>query len=131
MLRLIDDLESIGDHNYNLAKVVHRMRAENIVFSSQILGKIELMFDLVEESLLVMWENLVEPDDNINLIKAKKIEEEINKYRNQLKLEHLDNLKNDVYKYDVGIMFNDLFSECEKLADYIINVSEALYDIKN
>ena len=51
----------------------------------------------------------------------EQIESEINNYRNQLKVEHLDNLKNDVYTYDSGIIFNDLFSECEKLGDFIIN----------
>jgi len=89
------------------------------------------MFNLVEESLEIMIDNLNQESDSINFSKAQEIEAEINAYRNQLKAEHLDNLKNEVYKYDTGIIFNDLFSECEKLADYVINVSEALYEVYN
>jgi len=88
------------------------------------------MFDLVDESLLIMTENLDDNVDAVNISRAKELEMEINNYRNQLKNEHLDNIKNGKYSYEAGIIFNDLFSECEKLADYVINVSEALYNVK-
>lgn len=31
--------------------------------------------------------------------------------------------------YQAGIIYNDLFSECEKIGDYCINVSEVLNEI--
>ena len=131
IMKLVSDLESIGDSNYNLARTINRMRERNIKFTPEIMKKLELMFNLVEESLEIMIDNLNQESDSINFSKAQEIEAEINAYRNQLKAEHLDNLKNEVYKYDTGIIFNDLFSECEKLADYVINVSEALYEVYN
>lgn len=130
MLELVDDLESIGDSNFNLARTINRMRTGKIQFSEEILKKLELMFDLVDESLLIMTENLDDNVDAVNISRAKELEMEINNYRNQLKNEHLDNIKNGKYSYEAGIIFNDLFSECEKLADYVINVSEALYNVK-
>ncbi|MBI9061166.1 MAG: Na/Pi cotransporter family protein [Marinilabiliaceae bacterium] len=130
MLELVDDLESIGDSNFNLARTINRMRSGKIQFSEEILKKLELMFDLVDESLLIMTENLDDNVDAVNISRAKELEMEINNYRNQLKNEHLDNIKNGKYSYEAGIIFNDLFSECEKLADYVINVSEALYNVK-
>ncbi len=129
IMKLVSDLESIGDSNFNLARTINRMRERNVKFSPEIMKKLELMFDLVEEALNIMTDNLNEDSENINFSKAQEIETEINAYRNQLKAEHLENLKNDVYKYDTGIIFNDLFSESEKLADYVINVSEALYEV--
>jgi phosphate:Na+ symporter len=131
IMKLVSDLESIGDSNYNLARTINRMRERKVKFSPEIMKKLELMFDLVEESLTVMYDNLNEESYNINFRKAQEIEAEINAYRNQLKTEHLDNIKNNVYTYDTGIIFNDLFSECEKLADYVINVSEALHEVYN
>lgn len=130
MLELVDDLESIGDSNYNLARTINRMREGKIKFSEEIIKKLELMFDLVDEALLVMTENLDDEMEAVNISKAKSLEMEINNYRNQLKSEHLDNIKNGKYSYEAGIIFNDLFSEAEKLADYVINVSEALYNVK-
>ncbi len=126
MLKLVDDLESIGDSNYNLARCMVRMRNSNISFSEGIVTKLELMFNLVDEALALMIKNLDDQSEDVDIEKAKLLEMEINSYRNQLKVEHLDNIKNKVYTYEAGIIFNDLFSECEKLADYVINVSEAL-----
>ena len=77
----------------------------------------------------LMINNLEDSSESVNLEKAQLIEMEINSYRNQLKVEHLDNIKNKVYTYEAGIIFNDIFSECEKLGDFVINVTEALAEI--
>jgi phosphate:Na+ symporter len=129
MLKLSGDLESIGDSNYNLARSVNRMREKKIKFNTEAKEKLELIFNLVEESLSIMRENLQKDELVVSLNKARLVEDQINTYRNQLKAEHMDNLTNNVYSYEVGIFFNDLFSECEKLADYVINVSEALEEV--
>ena len=130
MLKLVSDIESIGDSNYNLARTMNRMHENKIKLGEALVKKLELMYSLVNESLSVMKENLDKDEKHISLQKARFIESEINNYRNQLKSEHLDNLKNGVYTYETGIIYNDLFSECEKLADYVINVSEALFEVK-
>lgn len=129
MLKLAGDLESIGDSTFNLARTVNRMREKKIKFNKEAMQKLELMFNLVEESLQVMRSNLDKDELDVTLGKANLIEEQINNYRNQLKAEHLDNLSKNVYSYEAGIIFNDLFSECEKLGDYTINVSEALVEV--
>jgi phosphate:Na+ symporter len=130
MLKLAGDLESIADSNYNLARSVNRMREKNIRFNTMALDKLELMFNLVEEALGIMRDNLLKDEMAVSLTKTRLMEDQINNYRNQLKSEHLDNLANSVYSYEAGLVFNDLFSESEKLADYVINVSEALEEVR-
>ncbi len=130
MLKLSGDLESVADSNYNLARTVNRMREKNIELNQEAKDKLELMFNLVEEALSIMRENLQKDELVVSLSRAASIEDQINNYRNQLRSEHMDNLANNVYSYEAGIIFNDLFSECEKLADYVINVSEALEEVR-
>jgi phosphate:Na+ symporter len=91
---------------------------------------VELMFSMVQEALEMMKDNLEKDEKMVSLSKAREIEAQVNSYRNQLKAEHLEYLRTGVYAYEAGIIFNDLFSESEKLADYIINVSEALNEVK-
>nr|WP_321454148.1 Na/Pi cotransporter family protein [uncultured Carboxylicivirga sp.] len=129
MLKVVNDLESIGDSNYNLARSMVRMRNVNIKFPDEIMKKIELMFSLVDEAVELMIKNLDDNSEMVNIEKANLIEMEINSYRNQLKVEHLDNIKNNVYTYEAGIIYNDIFSECEKLGDFVINVTEALNEV--
>jgi phosphate:Na+ symporter len=129
MLKLVGDLESVGDCNFNLARTVNRMREKKITFNQEAMDKLELMFNLVEESMEEMRNNLNMDETAVNLNRAIQLEKRVNNYRSQLKAEHLDNLAKEVYSYEAGILFNDLFSECEKLADYVINVSEALEEV--
>jgi phosphate:Na+ symporter len=129
MLKLVGDLESVGDCNFNLARTVSRMRENRINFNDAAMKKLELMFNLVDSSLEEMRDNLAMEEVNVNLGRAIDLEKQVNNYRSQLKAEHLDNLSKKVYSYEAGILFNDLFSECEKLADYAINVSEALEEV--
>lgn len=130
MLKLVSDLESIGDSNYNLARTINRMHDNKIILPEEVLQKLETMFGMVQEALEQMRENLEKDEKLVNLIRARQLEAGINNFRNQLKTEHLEYLRTGVYAYEAGIIFNDLFSESEKLADYVINVSEALSEVK-
>ncbi|MGQ1788290.1 MULTISPECIES: Na/Pi cotransporter family protein [unclassified Saccharicrinis] len=130
MLKLVSDLESIGDSSFTLARIINRMHRNNIKFSPLIMEKLDLMFNLVEESLTVMRQNLNTDEKKIELTRANKIEQQINQYFEQLKSEHLESLKNNDYSYDEGIVFTDIFHECEKIGNFAINVSEALYETK-
>ena len=130
MLKLVSDLESIGDSSYTLARIINRMHKNHIKFSPLIMEKLDLMFNLVEESLTVMRQNLNTDERKIELDRANKVEQQINQYYDQLKSEHLESLKNSEYSYDEGIVFTDIFHECEKIGNYAINVSEALYETK-
>jgi phosphate:Na+ symporter len=130
MLKLVSDLESIGDSNFNLARTINRMYDNKILLPEEVIQKVELMFSMVQEALEMMKDNLEKDEKMVSLSKAREIEAQVNSYRNQLKAEHLEYLRTGVYAYEAGIIFNDLFSESEKLADYIINVSEALNEVK-
>lgn len=130
MLKLVSDLESIGDSNFNLARTINRMYDNKTILPEEVIQKVELMFSMVQEALEMMKENLEKDEKLVSLSKAREIENEINNFRNQLKAEHLEYLRTGLYAYEAGIIFNDLFSESEKLADYVINVSEALSEVK-
>jgi phosphate:Na+ symporter len=131
MFELIDDIESIADYCLNLAKSLSRKKEGKVVFTEEINDKITKMFDLVDEALAEMTNNLTQEYHDIDSTKATEIENRINTYRNDLRAEHLLNVKEKKYKYDVGVAYNELILTSEKLADYVINVSEALQTARN
>jgi len=83
---------------------------------------------LVEISFQIMIENLEGENSQVNLDKAKEIEYRINSNRDELREEHLSNIKTGDYASNIqgGLIYNDLFSSLEKIGDHVINVSEAL-----
>ncbi len=126
MLKVINDIESVADSCMNIAKTIQRKRSKKTWFTAELRDNVNNMYDLVENSLSVMYDNLNNGYGNIEIQKAFEIEEKINKYRDKLKKDHIENLGKKQYTYQAGIIYNDLFSEGEKLADYAINVSEAI-----
>ncbi len=124
MYKYIDDLESIGDSCTSLCKSIGRKKEQKILFPEEIDNNLHILFALVEDSLVVMNANLKSETD-VNLYGAQQKEEEVNNYRDILKQEHLSNLETGVYNYHAGIIYNDIVSECEKLADFSINITQA------
>lgn len=129
MLNIINDIESVSDSNYNLAKTFLRKKNAGIVFNEEIKDNLNQIFALVNDAYLVMIENLEGGYMNMNLGAAYEAEEAINQYRNKLKREHIRNVEEVKYEYQAGVIYNDLFSEAERLGDYIINVSEAIAEV--
>jgi phosphate:Na+ symporter len=58
------------------------------------------------------------------------IENEINNFRAQLKSQNIIDVNNHEYTYAVGTIYIDIINECEKLADYVVNVVEARMGIR-
>lgn len=129
MMRIISDIESIADVNYNIARTLVRKKDGKVKFDENIIAEIKMMFDLVDKALKQMLSNLIASDEkDVDIHSSKNIETEINNYRDQLKIKHLEYVKSKRYKYKAGVIFTDLITECEKIGDSVINVSEALID---
>jgi len=128
--KMVSDIESVGDSTLNLAKAMKRKREQNAWFPQELRDNINKMFVLVDNALDIMHDNTKMEFAEVKIKKAWESEREINDYRTLLKTEHLANVEENKYKYQAGIIYNDMFSECEKIGDYCINVSEALNEIK-
>ncbi len=129
MLNVVTDLESIGDSCYNLAKTLMRKKEKKIAFDTSVQENMIQMFELANKSLKEMDKNVDYGYKHINITTALELEEKINRFRTKLKKDHLKSVEKKNYDYQTGIIYNDLFCECEKLADYAINVSEAIEEV--
>ena len=129
-LNIIDNMESVSDCAYNLSRTFVRKKSEKAWFPQELRTNIDAMFDLVELAMKNMLEMIAKHPHEVALKKANTLEEKINGFRNELRKNHLDNIeqKKD-YKYMAGVIYSDLFSESEKMGDYIYNVCEAYNEI--
>ena len=125
MLRIIDNLESIGDSIYQIAMTRQTKREDAVHFDAGLNANLAHMSELVQKALDVMDANLHDYD-HVDLDAAYAAEHEINAYRDRLRAQHLDALKLGVYDYAIGNAYSSLYALYEKLGDYVINVSEAI-----
>lgn len=130
MLRIVDNLESIGDQNFQLAKTIENKNTLKINFSPECQAHIDQMFALVREALNIMHHNLEIPYRTVEPEKAQEAENAINAYRDVLKKQHFTDINNNVYNYQTGIIYSGIYAILEKTGDHIINITEALVNEK-
>ena len=126
MLRVISEIESIGDGCNNIARTVQRKRNDNQEYPQKLEDNIQNMFNLVDKALANMQRILEAPTElRPSLIKVSMdIEKEINDLRNEYKMDNATQVKAGSYPYPISVTYMDIVSECEKIGDYIVNVVE-------
>ncbi len=126
MLSITNDLERIGDIYYQMSKTIERKDENKIYFLPEQRENLNNMLDVLDKAFAEMNTNLSSEYGHISIENAKKYEREINQIRNDLRKSYLEQAEKGEYKFQPGVMYNDLFSSCEKIGDHIINVSEAV-----
>ncbi|MGB1102436.1 MAG: Na/Pi cotransporter family protein [Crocinitomicaceae bacterium] len=126
MNSIVNDLERIGDVFYQMSKAIERKEEHKIWFIPEQRTSLMEMFTLVDKAFTIMIDNLNADWEGVSIDPAKAAENAINRKRDEMREEHLNNLKSSDFNMESGMIFNNLFSSCEKVGDHIINVSEAI-----
>ncbi len=129
MFKIVSEIESVADSILNVAKAINRRNEQNIPFPEALSNKLKHMFTLIDDSIVTMCSNLNTEYTQVNSKKAYSLEQAINDYRTILKQEHLIAVEEKRYDYSMGIIYADMFSECEKIGDYTINVTQSIKEI--
>ena len=129
MLRAVSEIESIADSCNNLARSIKRRNEFKSEFTADQNSHMDQMFNLVTQALdrmnvVINKPNVEKSDINVSY----NIENEINNYRNQLKVRNIEDINNKLYQYQDGVYYMDMLGESEKMGDYIINVVQAFIE---
>ena len=131
MYKIISELESIGDSGFNIARILQRRNIHDKSFDQSMISKLNYMTKLIDSGFDAMIANLKPEFSKVtDISNAQDVEQDINEYRNNLKEEHLLNLENNTYSYLTGVYYMDLINEYEHVGDFMINISEAIIEIK-
>lgn len=126
MLRVISELETIGDSCFHIARTISRRSLGNEEFSDRQASRINQMFNLVNDALTQMNILLGQSRSNVDINHSYNIESEINNYQRQLGNQNISDVNNHVYAYAVGTIFMDIINECEEIGNATVNVVEAV-----
>jgi phosphate:Na+ symporter len=127
LLRVVSEIESIGDSNFNLAKTIMRKRNDAKEYTPDMVQRIENMFVLVDQALAEMMRVLNENMADMtvgSIMNSLRIEKDINSLRNEYRMKNATDVKEQKYPYEVSVTYMDMIGECEKIGDYILNVVE-------
>jgi len=125
-LNICNDLERIGDIFYQISKKIEFKKQGNIYFTPEQRLQLNVLIEIVEKAFLEMNANLnIDSYDNISLEKCYVLEDEINQQRNEMQKYNEQMLETQEYKPNSALIFTNLFSSVERIADHIVNINEA------
>jgi len=126
MLRIIGNLERMGDIYYQMSKGVERKNDQKIYFTPEQRERLLNMFELVETALENMIKNLNGHYEDITLKRAIELENSINSYRKTIRKEHFESVERGDYNFQSATIYSELFNSLEKIGDHTINVTEGV-----
>ena len=126
IIKIVDELESIGDACYNMARAVVRKGDHKLRFIAMQQQNIDRMLQYTQSAITLMVTLLQKPEmTEADMQRAYNIEDDINAYRTLLRDQNIGHIQSGYYTYQSGTIYMDLINGCEKIGDYIINVLEA------
>lgn len=128
LLHVSSDLERIGDHAQNIAdladyRIEHRLplseeaEAELKDMSSQVRNLVEAAVSLLTSSNTVRAKQIMADEGSIDLLEKS------------LRRQHIKRLNSGICFPASGILYLDLISNLERVADHANNIAEALADM--
>ena len=131
MMREISELESIGDACYKLARTLSRRNETGRPLPVELRAKLGAMMALADEALTQMNSVMQGHSRDYDIRDTYRIENDINQMRQRLKTDNMRAVNEREYDYATGTLYADLINECEKLADYVVNVVQARMGVNN
>ncbi len=120
-------IERVGDQIENIADLTEIKINEKLPFSQKAKEDLKILFSKVEKSLIQAIKSL----QNQNLETTKAVterEDEIDMLEENLRNEHIDRLKKQVCNPEAGVIFIDILSNLERIADHACKISLTVID---
>ncbi len=122
LYHVINDLERVGDHAENVLEYTQSMHTEGIKFSEQALGELRGMYDRVHRILLDAMVTFHTRETGA-LSDIHDQEERIDDEEKRLQQAHIDRLSAGQCTAQAGMIFSELLSNLERVADHATNIA--------
>ena len=129
LIRIINELESIGDSCYNLILLSERRYTHGYHFSEKAHQKLAEYQRLVKGFIDFTRDHLDRKVTTTDMEEANKFEKQINAMRNSMRILAQNDLKGGAH-VKTELLLIDKVRHLEHIGDYCINIAESLYLIE-
>lgn len=102
----------------------------NVEFNGGMSKGLRKLTSLVQEVFDVTLENLYKAPADIEMRTIVLLEDRINIERDRLRLKHLERIEKKKDIIESGLLFRNIYSAIEKIADHLYNVNESIIEVK-
>jgi phosphate:Na+ symporter len=122
MMRIVNNIERLGDSMENVSKMLERIYKKKIDFSKDakqdlidISHEVDIFFELVINEMSEKSEGFYQ--------KALAYEDTIDQMREDMRYKHIERLRANDCSVDAGVLFIAIVSNYEKMGDYCYNIA--------
>jgi len=128
MIRIVSELESIGDSCFSLIMLSEKKYTKNIPLHENAIEEIMSYSKLVDEFIQFIKNHTNEHLSQKNFNKAHELEDKIDEYRNKLRKEARNQIAEGA---DVKgeLLYIDIVRHIERMGDYCLNIAQTLRKI--
>lgn len=130
LLHMIGDLERLSDHAVSIAKSSKEMYDKRISFSENAKDELRVLADAITEAVTLAIKSF-EGNDLDAAIRVEPLEEAIDRLSRDIKVNHINRLKNNECTIELGFILTDILTNLERIADHSSNVAGCVIEISN
>lgn len=128
MLYTLNDFERISDHSLNIAQTMKQVHANNLDFSKEAHEELSVLVDAIKEitnrTLTIYVENKISEGNEV-----EPLEQAIDDLVRELKERHITRLKEGNCSVEIGMLYEDLLTDMERVADHCSNIAVTLVEV--
>ncbi|HLR35994.1 MAG TPA: Na/Pi cotransporter family protein [Tissierellales bacterium] len=125
----INDIERVGDHADNLAELAQYRIDNRLLFTDDALDELKIMFDRTEKIYRKAIEAFEEVDYNLSM-EVKDSEEKVDELEKEYRVNHIERLNKLMCEPSSGVVFLDILSNLERVADHSSNIVQYVLDVE-
>mgnify|MGYP004457640593 FL=1 len=122
LFHVVNDIERIGDHAENIADFAKTCIDQELAFSEEAVQELK---DMLEDTceILSLALNMFSHNSEEHLQEILDLENEIDDMERQLQNNHIERLTSDQCQAHAGMIFTDVVSGLERIADHSTNIA--------
>lgn len=123
LFHVCNDIERIGDHAENIADVAKQRKEQNVELSAIATKELSEMLEMVNEMLQTAIKFMLSGESLEILAQLKEIENKVDAKEKEIQTNHLDRLMAKDAAPESELIFTDIASTLERVADHAINIA--------
>ncbi|MCR4754557.1 MAG: Na/Pi cotransporter family protein [Lachnospiraceae bacterium] len=127
LFHVVNDIERIGDHAENVADDARSRAEKGLTFSKDAQKELGIMLDKVNDIVRFSVEMFAQGKIE-HMTHITKLEEEIDELERLYQKRHIERLTRNECTPEAGMIFSDIVSGLERVADHAVNIAFAIQE---
>ena len=125
LFHVVNDIERIGDHAENVADAARQRKESGIVISKEAQGELGELLDMVINLIRYSMDMFARSDES-HMREIIGLEDKVDAKEKEMQRAHVQRLTRGECSPEAGMMFSDIASGLERVADHATNIAFAV-----